>query len=115
MMSEFTPRNVLLTGGAGFIGSNLVHYLLSPTGVAAIIDLDALTYAASLDNLDGMPAPDRHHLVHGNICDAPLVEQVLREHDIDTVVHLAAESHVDARSAVRRYLSPPTSSAPTPC
>jgi dTDP-glucose 4,6-dehydratase len=94
-MSTFTPRKVLLTGGAGFIGSNLVHHLLAETDVATIVNLDALTYAASLDNLDGLAAPERHRLVHGNICDAPLVERLLREHAIDTIVHLAAESHVD--------------------
>ncbi len=94
-MSTFSPRNVLLTGGAGFIGSNLVHHLLSATDVAMIVDLDALTYAASLANLEGLAAPERHRLVHGDICDAPLVERLLREHAIDTIVHLAAESHVD--------------------
>ncbi|MFO1120506.1 MAG: GDP-mannose 4,6-dehydratase [Rhodospirillales bacterium] len=52
-MNAFTPTNVLLTGGAGFIGSNLVHYLLGQTNIARIVDVDALTYAASLDNSTG--------------------------------------------------------------
>ena len=94
-MSHFAPRNVLLTGGAGFIGSNLVHHLLDATDIVRIVNLDALTYAASLDNLDGLAAPERHHLVHGDICDAPLVQRLLREQEIDAVIHLAAESHVD--------------------
>jgi dTDP-glucose 4,6-dehydratase len=94
-MSDFAPSNVLLTGGAGFIGSNLVHHLLAATDIGRIVNLDALTYAASLDNLDGLAAAERHHFVHGNICDVPLVERLLREHEIDTVIHLAAESHVD--------------------
>jgi dTDP-glucose 4,6-dehydratase len=91
----FIPRHVLLTGGAGFIGSNLVHWLLGDDPVLRIVTLDALTYAGSLDNLAGLPDAARHQFVHGDICDRALVERLLREHGIDGILHLAAESHVD--------------------
>ena len=88
-------RNVLVTGGAGFIGSNFVRYLLKENSGIQIINLDKLTYAGSLENLCDLPDPDRHIFVEGDICDGALVERLLREHDIDTVVHFAAETHVD--------------------
>jgi dTDP-glucose 4,6-dehydratase len=94
-MAEHTPRNVLVTGGAGFIGCNFVRYLLETDPDARIVDLDLLTYAGSLDNLEHLPDPSRHEFVHGDICDQALVERLMREHDIDTVVHFAADSHVD--------------------
>ena len=94
-MNAFTPRNILLTGGAGFIGSNLVHFLLAETDAVRVIDLDALTYAATLANLEGLVTPERHLFVHGDICDAALVERLLLQHEVDTIIHLAAESHVD--------------------
>ncbi|ULQ45285.1 dTDP-glucose 4,6-dehydratase [Flagellatimonas centrodinii] len=90
-----TPRRLLVTGGAGFIGSNFVHTLLAQDPDAVVVTLDALTYAGRADNLDALPAADRHQLVKGDICDRPLVDRLLREHRIDTVVHFAAESHVD--------------------
>jgi dTDP-glucose 4,6-dehydratase len=88
-------RNVLITGGAGFIGSNFVRYLLRVEPNVHIINLDALTYAGSLENLKDLPDPARHTFVQGNICDRALVEELLHQHQIDTVVHFAAESHVD--------------------
>ncbi|MEW6715883.1 MAG: dTDP-glucose 4,6-dehydratase [Chloroflexota bacterium] len=88
-------HKVLITGGAGFIGSNFVRYLLKAEPGVHIINLDALTYAGSLENLKHLPDPGRHTFVHGNICDRELVDDLLRKHEIDTIVHFAAESHVD--------------------
>jgi dTDP-glucose 4,6-dehydratase len=87
-------KNVLVTGGAGFIGSNFVHYLLENGGVK-VTTLDALTYAGSLSNLQGLADEGRHRFVEGDICERALVEGLLREDQIDTIVHFAAESHVD--------------------
>ncbi len=88
-------RNVLVTGGAGFIGSNFVRYLLEAETDVQIVNLDKLTYAGSLENLRDLPDPDRHIFVEGDILNGDLVERLFREHDIDTVVHFAAETHVD--------------------
>jgi dTDP-glucose 4,6-dehydratase len=88
-------NNVLVTGGAGFIGSNFVRHLLAREPEVDVVNLDALTYAGSLENLTGLPDPARHTFIHGDIGDQPLVEALLREHRIDTVVHFAAETHVD--------------------
>ena len=98
-----TMTNLLVTGGAGFIGSALVRWLLSEDGHAAreefglrsLVVLDALTYAGNPANLDPVRHDPLFRFVHGDITDAPLVAQVFREHAIDGVVHLAAESHVD--------------------
>ena len=89
------PTKVLVTGGAGFIGSNFIRYLLKAKSELQIINLDALTYAGSLENLKDLPDPERHTFVKGDICDRELVDNLLRQHQIDTVVHFAAESHVD--------------------
>jgi len=88
-------RNVLVTGGAGFIGSNFVHYLLRAEPDVRIVTLDALTYAGSLENLKDLPDPARHSFVQGNIADRDLLDRLFAEHNIDTVVHFAAETHVD--------------------
>ncbi len=88
-------NNVLVTGGAGFIGSNFVRYLLQAEPGAHIYNLDALTYAGNLQNLDDLPDPERHTFIQGNICDRDLVDSLMRTHEIRTVVHFAAESHVD--------------------
>jgi dTDP-glucose 4,6-dehydratase len=92
---EHRPRNVLVTGGAGFIGCNFVRHLLATDPEVRIVNLDLLTYAGSLDNLRDLPDPARHTFVQGDIGDRPLIDRLLREHQIDTVVHFAAESHVD--------------------
>ena len=88
-------HNVLITGGAGFIGSNFVHYLLQAELDVRIVNLDVLTYAGSLENLNELPDPERHTFVEGDICDQALVEDLVERYQIDTVVHFAAETHVD--------------------
>ncbi len=92
---EHRPRNILVTGGAGFIGCNFVRHLLASDPAARVVTLDLLTYAGSLDNLRALPDPTRHTFVQGDICDRALIERLLREHQIDTIAHFAAESHVD--------------------
>ena len=87
-------RNLLVTGGAGFIGANFVRYWTERHPEDRVIVLDALTYAGNRANLDGVPA-DRCRLVVGNINDTELVASLLRDESIDTLVHFAAESHVD--------------------
>ena len=88
-------QNVLVTGGAGFIGSNFVHYLLKTRPGVKIVNLDALTYAGSRENLKELSDPSRHTFVHGDICDRELVGELLRLHRVDTLVNFAAETHVD--------------------
>jgi len=88
-------KNVLVTGGAGFIGSNFVRYVLQTQPDVSIVNLDLLTYAGSLENLKGLPSPDRYEFVKGDICNQAVVEDILRRHQIDTIVHFAAETHVD--------------------
>ncbi len=93
--AAYQPRTLLVTGGAGFIGSNFVRRFLERNPAARIVDLDLLTYAGSLENLEDLPGADRHSFVRGDICDAALVDRLLREHRVDGIVHFAAESHVD--------------------
>ena len=88
------PR-ILITGGAGFIGSNFVHYWLNEHPGNRVVVLDALTYAGNMANLESVRLRSELHFIHGNIRDTALVESVLRSEHIDTIVHFAAESHVD--------------------
>jgi dTDP-glucose 4,6-dehydratase len=88
-------KNVFVTGGAGFIGSNFIRSLLKNEPEIKIVNLDALTYAGSIENLRGLPDPERYMFTHGDIGDRQLVDRLLHEHEIDTVVHFAAETHVD--------------------
>lgn len=84
---------ILVTGGAGFIGSNFIHYWLNKYKEDKIINLDLLTYAGNLDNLRDIEANSNYQFVKGDICDAQLVEGLVK--DVDLIVHFAAESHVD--------------------
>lgn len=88
-------KNVLVTGGAGFIGSNFIRHLLGAEKEIHVFNLDALTYAGSLENLKDVADDPRYTFLQGNILETEVVEKLLAEHAIDTIVHFAAESHVD--------------------
>ncbi|RMG91769.1 MAG: dTDP-glucose 4,6-dehydratase [Chloroflexi bacterium] len=88
-------KNIMVTGGAGFIGSNFVHYMLGKYDNYNIIVYDKLTYAGNLDNLRDVVDDPRYHFVKGDICDATTVEETIRKYQIDTIVNFAAETHVD--------------------
>src|SRR3990172_11442223 len=88
-------RNLLVTGGAGFIGSNFVRYMLQKYADYRIVVLDKLTYAGNLDNLKDVDGDPRYAFVRGDICDASVVEATMRQHDIDAIINFAAETHVD--------------------
>jgi dTDP-glucose 4,6-dehydratase len=88
-------KTYLVTGGAGFIGSNFVHYMLKKYEDIKIINLDKLTYAGNLENLKAVEKDKRYDFVQGDICDKALLEKLFKENDIDYVVNFAAESHVD--------------------
>jgi dTDP-glucose 4,6-dehydratase len=83
----------LVTGGAGFIGSNFVRHLLAERPEAEVVNLDALTYAGHMESLADVEGDPRHRFVHGDICDGTVVHEVMS--GVDVVFHLAAESHVD--------------------
>ncbi len=93
--ASHTPRSVLVTGGAGFIGANFVEHFLATDPSARVTTLDSLTYAGSIDNLAAVRGEDRHDFIRGDITDGPLVSSLLGDRSIDTVIHFAAESHVD--------------------
>ncbi len=94
-MQPYQPRNMLVTGGAGFIGANFIRHVLEHEPNINIINLDALTYAGTLANLQFLSHPERYHFCQGDIGDEKLVPHLLQHHHIDTIVHFAAESHVD--------------------
>ncbi|MEP6506629.1 MAG: dTDP-glucose 4,6-dehydratase [Gemmatimonadales bacterium] len=95
MTAAHTPRSVLVTGGAGFIGANFVEHLIQSDSSVLVTTLDALTYAGSIDNLSKVIGDPRHDFIRGDITDAPVVGSLIEDRSIDTIVHFAAESHVD--------------------
>jgi dTDP-glucose 4,6-dehydratase len=94
-------KKILITGGAGFIGSHVIRLFVNKYPDYTIINLDALTYAGNLENLKDVEQQANYRFVKANILDAASLEQIFQEHQITDVIHLAAESHVD-----RSILSP---------
>lgn len=86
---------MLVTGSAGFIGSRFVRMMLTRYPTLKIVSLDKLTYAGNLKNLDNLDNSKNHEFIQGDILDATLVRSILVKNNIDTIVHFAAESHVD--------------------
>lgn len=93
--SGFRPRSLLVTGGAGFIGSNFINHFLPRNPHCRVINLDLLTYAGNLKNLAAVERHENYRFVKGDIADAALVASILQEERVDAAVHFAAESHVD--------------------
>jgi len=88
-------RRILVTGGAGFIGSNFVRMVLSEYTDCLVVNLDKLTYAGNLKNLEGFLEHSNHKFIKGDICDGPLVESLIDKYEIEAIINFAAESHVD--------------------
>lgn len=88
-------KNVFVTGGAGFIGSNFIRHLVKHNPNLHIVNYDDLTYAGNKHNLDDLPKSANYVFVRGNICTGRWVSALLRQHEIDTIINFAAESHVD--------------------
>ena len=88
-------RNILITGGAGFIGSHVVRLFVKKYPEYRIVNLDLLTYAGNLENLKDVEGEPNYTFVRGDICDYERMVELFRKYDIDGVIHLAAESHVD--------------------
>ena len=95
MHGIYMQKNVLITGGAGFIGSHVVRLIVNKCPVYNIVNLDALTYAGNLENLKDMEKLPNYHFVKANILDADALKEIFQQHAITDVIHLAAESHVD--------------------
>lgn len=89
-------KTYLVTGGAGFIGSNYIHYMFEKYGDSIrIINVDVLTYAGNLENLKDIEDKDNYTFIKADICDSEAISKIFAENEIDRVVHFAAESHVD--------------------
>ncbi|MDR2644402.1 MAG: dTDP-glucose 4,6-dehydratase [Endomicrobium sp.] len=88
-------KTILITGGAGFIGSNFIPYFLKKYSKYRIVNLDKLTYAGNLNNIKEIKSHPNYVFVKGDICDAKLINKIFRKYDIQGVIHFAAESHVD--------------------
>nr|WP_242848861.1 GDP-mannose 4,6-dehydratase [Syntrophomonas palmitatica] len=89
------PVSILITGGAGFIGSNFIPYLLEKYPCYAVVNIDKITYAGNLDNLREAENNNRYRFIKGDICNRELLKLLFNEYDIRGVIHFAAESHVD--------------------
>ena len=88
-------KRILVTGGAGFIGSNFVRMVLEEHKDCLVVNLDKLTYAGNLENLAGFEDNPNHKFIKGDICDGELIEGLIDEHKIEVIINFAAESHVD--------------------
>jgi dTDP-glucose 4,6-dehydratase len=95
MSSPQAESHILITGGAGFIGSNFVPFFLRNNPNHRVVNLDKLTYAGDLANLTEIEAEERYEFVQGDICDKKLVSTLFNDYNIEGVIHFAAESHVD--------------------
>jgi dTDP-glucose 4,6-dehydratase len=95
MTGQHTPRSLLVTGGAGFIGANFVRMLAETRPDLRVVNYDALTYAGNLENVAELEGRPGYAFVKGDICDGPAVLAALKAHGVDTIVNFAAESHVD--------------------
>src|SRR3990167_1267790 len=95
-------KRFFVTGGAGFIGSSFIRFLLARDDVERVINFDLLTYAGTLKNVEGCERDPRYRFIHGDILNQSFVEELLKEEKIDTLVHFAAESHVDRSIACAR-------------
>lgn len=91
---DLDPRRIVVTGGAGFIGSALIRYLVGILEVE-VLNIDKLTYAGNLESLQPVTASDRYHFERADVCDGPQVQAILHDFRPDAIMHLAAESHVD--------------------
>ena len=87
-------KNILVTGGCGFIGSNFIYHLINKNDLSHIVNLDKLTYAGNISNLSQV-SNSRHTLIEGDICDSDLVKSLFDKYEFESVIHFAAESHVD--------------------
>ena len=94
-LKGYTMKKYLITGCAGFIGSNFVYYMLNKYDSIKLVNLDKLTYAGNLENLRGIEGDSRHIFVQGDICDKTIVSELFEQYDFDYVINFAAESHVD--------------------
>ncbi len=101
-MPNSAHKKILVTGGAGFIGSNFIRHIHNKYSKYTIYNLDLLTYAGNLDNLKDIQASKRYFFIKGDICDSKLISKLFKKHHFDIVVNFAAESHVD-RSITNDY------------